>query len=159
MSKRVAASFAACAVALLGTLLSHEASATSCGHESLRRAMARNMSDVVFDGTVQTVQRVSAGEIVTFEARQVWKGSVSKQFIIHNMGAGAGASGGMLFPFEQAQRYIVFAHRMTAEERALFGFGDVRERFGTGMCRDGSQPVAPHVLSELSEIPPGRPPR
>jgi hypothetical protein len=120
--------------------------------------MARNLSDLVFDGTVQTVQSVSAGEIVTFEVREVWKGTVSKQFTIHNA-MGTGALGGVIFPFEQGQRYIVFAHRMTAEERALFGFGDVLESFGTGMCRDGSQPVTPHVLSELSEIPPGRPPR
>ena len=155
MSKRPGATVAACAAALFGMLLSHEASATGCGHESLNRAISRDLSDVVFDGTVSNVQSVPAGEVVTFEVRQVWKGIVSKQFPIHNLRVSRA-----LFPFEQGQRYIVFAHRMTAAERALFGSGEVPvQSFGTGMCRDGSRLVGPHVLRELNELPPGSPPR
>ena len=136
-----------------------EASAASCGFESLKRSMTRDLADVVFDGIVLDVQSVRAGEIVTLEVVQVWKGDVSKRFTIHNarpvsnIDSRAGVSGFM--QFAKGQRYVVFAHRMTPDERALFGLADVRESFGTGVCRDGSQPV---TSGDLSELPSGRPP-
>ncbi len=115
---------------------------------------------MIFSGTVLKAQSVPAGEVVILEVSQVWKGSVSKEFTIHNampkgnMGpSGPGISGFMRFV--EGERYMVFAHRLTAEERALFGIGDALDRFGTGSCRDGSRPFR---LEELNEIPLGRPP-
>jgi hypothetical protein len=148
----------ACAVAI-GMHSLPEASAASCGFESLRRSLTRDVADVVFDGIVLDVQSVRAGEVVILDVVQVWKGNVSKRFTIHNarpvsnIDFTAAVSGFMRF--EKGQRYVVFAHRMTADERALFGLADIRESFGTAVCRDGSQPVGP---AELSELPAGRTP-
>jgi hypothetical protein len=156
MSPRIAA----CVATLFGMLLTHDASATSCGFESPRRALARDLSDVVFDGTVSKVQRVDAGEVVTFDVRQVWNGTVFNRFTIHNgVPSFHGPGIPLVFPFLEGQRYVVFAHRMTPDERALFGLGDVPEAFGTGMCRDNSQLVDLHVLSELNQLQPGSPRR
>jgi len=149
---------------LLGTcafffLLSQQLGA-DCGSGTLRAGMRSNSSDVVFSGTVLSAQNVRAGEVVILEVDQVWKGSVSKQFTIHNAmpkvnmaPSTRGISGFMRFV--KGERYMVFAHRLTAEERALFGLGDALDSFGTGVCRDGSRPFK---VEELSEIPPGRPP-
>ena len=139
----------------------HEASGTGCGIESLARAMARDLVDVVFDGTVLDVQDVLHGQVVDFEVRRVWKGSVSKQFAIYNAAHRPTTQIPVRWglPFTQGQRYIVFAHRLTAWERSLFDLGDVLESFGTGICRDGSAPVTPQVLTELGELPAGSPPR
>jgi hypothetical protein len=121
--------------------------------------MTRGFADVVFDGIVLDVLSVRAGEVVTFEVVQVWKGDVSERITIYNarpvsnIDSTIGVSGFM--QFEKAQRYVVFAHRMTPDERALFGLGDARQSFGTGVCRDGSQPVRPE---DLRDLPSGRPP-
>ena len=131
-----------------------------CGFGLLRVAMTSNSSDVVFSGTVVQVRSVRPGEVVILKVTQVWKGSVPKEFTIYNAmpkanmdRSGRGTSG--LMRFVEGERYMVFAHRLTADERALFGLGDAVESFGTGMCRDGSRPF---MLEELNGIPPGRPP-
>lgn len=72
--------------------------------------MTRDLADVVFDGIVLDVQSVRAGEVVTLEVVQVWKGDVSKRFTIHNArpvsnidSRTRGVSGFM--QFEKGQRY------------------------------------------------------
>jgi uncharacterized protein (TIGR02145 family) len=120
----------ACAF-VVGMHSTPETNAASCGFESLEPSLTRDLADVVFDGIVLDVQSVLAGEVVTLEVVQVWKGDVSKRITIYNtrpvsnIDSKIGVSGFM--QFEKAQRYVVFAHRMTPDERALFGLSDARE--------------------------------
>jgi len=145
----------ACSVTFV-MLAPHEASGIGCGIELLANAMARNVADVVFDGTVVSVRDVLQGEAVTFDVRQVWKGNVTKQFSIYHVARRRTTQmpDRWGLPFPQGQRYIVFAHCLTAWERGLFDVGDVLESFGTDACRDGSQPVTPSVLNLLPGIQP-----
>jgi hypothetical protein len=75
-------------------------------------------ADVVFVGTVQQVQLVPAGQLVTFAVERVYKGQVDEHVVVYNWQHPSVLE--RIVTFEAAKRYLVLPHRQSAEERRQF---------------------------------------
>jgi hypothetical protein len=136
--------------------------AGDCYQPSLTSALKNENTAVMFSGVTAIVERVFAGQVITFDVDRVWKGNVSRSFVIYNYirpptitvipaPAGGGIESGLVggttpgsMLFRPSTRYIVVAHRFTALERQQFGLADI-ESFGVGPCGDGT------ILHEVAE--------
>jgi hypothetical protein len=103
-----------------------------CVEMPLNDLLVRETIVAVFSGTVQEVERVSAGQIVTVTVDRVWKGEVGGRRVIYNrQQKGVDEQ----ITFTPKTRYFVVAYRPNATARALFGLppegGDV---LATGYC-------------------------
>jgi hypothetical protein len=126
------------------------------------RAIAKS-SAVVFSGTVTQIASSGVSEIgreaVTLAVDRVWKGSPSRQIVVYNITnktlTGITDVG---FVFSKGTKYIVFAHRLTSEERAHFGLaasGPVA--FGIAACGGGTHPYE-DARPEVAKLGAGRAP-
>jgi hypothetical protein len=79
---------------------------------------AYQWADVAFVGTVQQVQVVPAGQIVTFAVERVYKGQVDEHVVVDSWQHPPVLEG--IVTFELAKRYLVLPHRQSAEERQQF---------------------------------------
>ena len=116
-------------------------------------------SALVFSGTVTKIESSSASrgaEAITFEIERVWKGSPSKQFIVYNSTFTGNTDIG--FVFQKGTKYIVFAHRQTAEDRADFGLAaSGPAAFRIGACGMGTRPYEDAKV-EIAKLGVGRAP-
>jgi hypothetical protein len=93
---------------------------------------------VAFVGTVQQVQVVPAGQIVTFAVDRVYKGQVDAHVVVYNWQRSVVQEG--VVTFELANRYLVLAHRQSPEERERFAMPiKGTETLGSQGC--GAYPV------------------
>ena len=123
------------------------------------RAIAK-YSAVVFSGTVTKIESRNAfnrgAEAVTFDVERVWKGSPSKQFVVNNITFTGIIDVG--FVFQTGTKYIVFAHRQSAEERALFGLAAAGPTtFGIAPCGGGTS-VYEEGKVDIAKLGAGRAP-
>ena len=94
---------------------------------------ADHWPDVAFSGTVQRIQTVRAGEIVTFDVDRVYKGQVDQHVVVFNWQHPPVLEG--IVTFELTKRYLVLAHRQNAEERTQFATpGEGTETLGLQGC-------------------------
>jgi hypothetical protein len=122
--------------------------ATPCGLEArcvrdlaLEFRVAKRMANtrVVFRGTVLDVRRVSGGQVVTIEADRVWLGRVPRNVTVYNATGGVDSKGAELTNstaqrLTAGERYIIFTHEQSPEERQLFGIRDAGRTYGTQGC-------------------------
>jgi hypothetical protein len=122
------------------------------------RAIAK-YSAVVFSGTVTKIESISVSrgaEAVTFGVERVWKGSPSKQFVVYNVTFTGIVDVG--FVFQKGTKYIVFAHRQTTEERAVFGLAASGPMaFRIGPCGGGTLTLE-EAKVEMAKLGAGRAP-
>jgi hypothetical protein len=103
------------------------------------KRVAKTRGTTVFRGTVLDVRRVPGGQVATIEADRVWLGRVPRNVIVYNTTGGVD-SRGMELTSSTAQhltageRYIIFTHEQTPEERQLFGTTDAEKAYGTKGC-------------------------
>lgn len=110
------------------------------GYLGLNYLLSQDSVDVVFSGTVASVQRAGVTETVTFDVDRVWKGSVNMRTAIYRrIPVANGASEFHPTIFENGHSYVVIAHRLSAAERTELG---VANGLGTDMCGSGSRPLA-----------------
>jgi TonB family protein len=119
--------------------------------------LAQDSVELVFSGTVTSVEHAGPTETVILDAERVWKGSVKQRTTIYR--PIPMTSGNTEFPliFERGKRYVVIAHRLSAAERKDLGVADSTDMFGTNMCGDGSRPFS-IAGQDLGRIGPGRQP-
>jgi hypothetical protein len=99
---------------------------------------AHKWVEVAFVGTVQQVQVVPAGQIVTFAVDRVYKGQVDAHVVVYNWQRSVVQEG--VVTFELANRYLVLAHRQSDEEREQFAMPiKGTETLGSQGC--GAYPV------------------
>lgn len=92
--------------------------AAVCVVMSLDDLLVRETIIAVFSGTVQQVESVPAGQIVTLAVDRVWKGQVDGRSVVYNrQEPGADEQ----ITFAPKTRYFVVAYRPIATERAAFG--------------------------------------
>jgi hypothetical protein len=107
----------------------------------LRPSIAARSAAVVFSGTAMNERGM-----VPFEVDSVWKGAVTKQFVVY------------LFPsveqleFKVGQKYLVFARAQTEEERRNLRFVLERQVFVVGECGDGTREMAKVTRQEIAEL-------
>lgn len=121
---------------------------TPCGLEArcmrdlaLEFRMAKRMANprVVFRGTVLDVRRVPGGQVATIEADRVWLGRVPRHVTVYNTTGGVDPKGTELTnstaqTLAAGERYIIFTHEQSPEERQLFGTKDAGTTYGTQGC-------------------------
>lgn len=104
--------------------------------------------DVAFVGTVQQVQTVPAGQIVTFAISRVYKGHVDEHVVVYNWQHPPVQEG--IVTFEQATRYLVLPHRQSAEEREQFAMPiEGAETLGSRGCDAYPVDHSPYVQDIL----------
>jgi hypothetical protein len=112
---------------------------------------------VAFIATVQQVQAVPAGQIVTFAVGRVYKGQVAEHVVVYNCQHSAVQEG--IVTFEVAKRYLVLAHRQTPEEREQFALPlKGRETLGNQGC-DAYPVELNSYVQDILRGAPGYPPR
>jgi len=155
--------------------------ASCTGHEPLLRSIGRENVVAVFSGTVVDVQSSVVGETLTFRVDTVWKGEVSRMTLVYHpnglpaqplpsrssippptSGVVRGQARGVpvvsgFLPFYVTRRYVVVAHRMTAEERASFQLDRDGEHLAVDSC--GRMSIDEAQAGELDRVGPGRAPR
>src|SRR5712691_3445730 len=89
-----------------------------CVEMSLNDLLVRETIVAVFSGTVQELERVSAGQVVAVTVDRVWKGEVGERRVIYNRQQNGVDE---QITFTPKTRYFVVAYRPKAAERALFG--------------------------------------
>ena len=126
------------------------------GYVGLNYLLSQDSVDVVFSGTVASVQRAGITETVTFDVDRVWKGSVDTRTAIYRR-IPVAVRESEFHPtiFEDGHSYVVIAHRLSAAERTELGVANV---LGTDMCGSGSRPLA-LAQEELRAIGSGHSPR
>jgi hypothetical protein len=111
---------------------------------------------VAFSGTATNVVANAASEwpgtIVTFDVDRVWKGSVTRRFMVHSFTrTPEGIS------FTAGKKYLVFAHSPTTEEN-----DDLRLKttpaFVVGQCGDGTEEFMLIPAADLAELGAGNVP-
>jgi hypothetical protein len=109
----------------------------------LRPSVVAQSAAVVFSGTPMSER----GRIL-FEVDSVWKGPVTKQFIVYVFTRSVEQ-----FEFKVGQKYLVFAHTETEEERRDLNL-DITERqvFVVGSCGDGTREMALLTREEIAEL-------
>jgi hypothetical protein len=157
----------------------------SCGFGPLWREIENANIAVVFSGTVVGIEVAPAGDILTFKVDTVWKGNVSPLMLLYQWNGQVAAqnppnparplphSG---FPtlrgsrsgigpaiegfrrFELTRRYVVTAHRLTEEKRALFKVDSKGNYLSVSPC-GGRLFDEAQAIGELDRIGPGRAPR
>jgi hypothetical protein len=117
----------------------------------------KQRADVVFSGTVTNVQQLdNRHSLVTLNVEKVWKGSRGRRVVLHNIVDNIDS---YRFPHDAAgQRYLVFANRLTSQQRAGFSLGEKEQAFGVPICGGGSGPLQQHEL-ELRDLGRSRVPR
>jgi hypothetical protein len=150
-----------CPVEVRAQLQGHGGSISlPCGSGFLGLSILVRLDEVavVFSGTVVDLQRLHAAQVVTFDVDRVWKGDVTKRFVIYRP-PGVPPSG-WPEPFSLRARFIVVAHRLSAVERADLRVGVPPDSFGTGLCGNGSRPFSlAEKWNELRDLGPGREPQ
>ena len=124
---------------------------------SIRLGTIAEDAAVVFSGTVTNVTANAASEwpseIVTFDVDRVWKGVLTKQFVIYSF-----TRTPERFDFKIGTKYVTLAHVQTAEERNLFGLAaSGPPTFGVGPCGDGTREYTVFA-AEVAALGPGREP-
>ena len=121
------------------------------------------LAGVVFSGTVTTIESrgvskqltgdAMRGEAITFAVDRVWKGSVSKQFVVYNIGYSIESMW-----FIGGTKYLVFAYPHSREERAALGLAvSGPPTFGIGSCGQGTR-FYERATDEILKLGVGRPP-
>jgi hypothetical protein len=113
--------------------------------------------DIAFIATVQQVQAVPAGQIVTFAVGRVYKGQVDEHVVVYNFQHSVVQEG--IVTFELAKRYLVLAHRQTPEEREQFAMRlKGTETLGSQGC-DAYPVEHSSYVQDILRGAPGYPPR
>lgn len=114
-------------------------------------------SALVFSGTVTRIEQTAVSkwgsEVVRFNVDRVWKGSPGKEVAIYNFKRTVEP-----FTFSPGTKYLVFAQRQTAEERADFGLTTTGPAtFGVGQCGGGTRTFE-STKGEIGSLGAGRAP-
>ena len=125
---------------------------------TLSMSEAVKSAAIVFTGTMTNVTATKVvdwpGEIATFNVDRVWKGPVTKRFVIYS----AAPYSLEFFHFALGMRYIVLAHAHTAAERKQFGIAvSTPPTFGVGGCGGGTREFS-RFKAELAQLGPGTAP-
>jgi hypothetical protein len=112
---------------------------------------------VMFSGTVVKIAANAAsdwgGQVITFDVDRVWKGPLTKQFVIYSFTRTPEP-----FQFTVGTKYVVAAHIQTTEERTQFGLAASESpTFGVGQCGDGTRAYE-YAQAEIPDLGPGRSP-
>ena len=127
---------------------------------ALQFRVAKRMANTqaVFRGTVLDVRSVPGGQVARIEADRVWLGRVPRNVTVYNRSGGVDSKGTELTistaqRLTAGERYVIFTHEQSPEERQLFGTIDAGTTYGTDGCGIS---VADHsnvrVLGEGREV-------
>ena len=125
----------------------------------LRANLTAKSAALVFSGTATNIAANDASEwpsaIITFDVDKVWKGPVTKQFVVYSFTRTVEP-----FTFKVGQEYLVFAHAQTEAERQDLNLGITeRQVFVVGQCGDGTREMAMVTPQEIMELGPASGPR
>jgi hypothetical protein len=120
------------AVVFFVLIASQRAVEALCVVGSLDDLLPRSEVVVIFSGTVQDLQTVPAGQIVTFDTDRFWKGEPGQHIVIYNrQEAGAAEQ----LTLSQGVRYLVWAYRQSPVDREQFQLPPAdAERLATNFC-------------------------
>lgn len=109
---------------------------------------------VVFSGTAMNVAVNTASEwpstIVAFDVDRVWKGEVTKQFVVYSF---TRTTEGL--DFKAGKKYLVLAHAQTPNEREdLKLVATPLPVFVVGQCGDGTREMARIPAPEIADMGP-----
>jgi hypothetical protein len=116
-----------------------------------------NESALVLSGTVNRIESAAVSkwgsEVVWLDVDRIWKGSPGKEVAIYNFKRTVEP-----FIFSTGTKYLVFAHRQTAEERADFGLPAMGPAtYGVGTCGGGTR-LYESAKGEIAVLGAGRAP-
>jgi hypothetical protein len=120
----------------------------------LRANVPAQSAALVFSGTATDITANDASEwpsaIITFDVDKVWKGRVTKRFVVYSFTRTAER-----FTFKIGQAYLVFAHEQTEAERHDLNLGITeRQVFVVGQCGDGTREMAMVTPQETMQLGP-----
>ena len=141
--------------ALIGLLALSLSALTEC--ITLKVNTVADGSALVFSGIVTRIEPTATSkwgsEIVWLDVDRVWKGSPGRAVAIYNFKRTVEP-----FIFSRGTKYLVFAQRQTADERADFGLPPTGPAtFGVATCGGGTRTYE-NAKSEIGLLGPGRPP-
>jgi hypothetical protein len=111
---------------------------------------------VAFSGTATNIVSNAGSErpgtIVTFDVDRVWKGSVTRRFMVYSF---TRTPDGM--SFSVGKKYVVFAHSPTAGESDDLRL-NTTPAFVVGVCGDGTEELMLVPVAEFAELGEGNAP-
>jgi hypothetical protein len=117
----------------------------------------KQRADLVFSGAVTNMQQLDyRHSLVTLNVEKVWKGPRGRRVVLHNTVDNIDS---YRFPVDAVgKQYLVFAGRLTPQQRSGFSLGEKEHAFGVPICGGGTGPLQQHER-ELRDLGRGRAPR
>jgi hypothetical protein len=111
---------------------------------------------VAFSGTATNIVTNAASEwpgtIVTFDVDRVWKGSVTRRFVVYSFTRTPEGTS-----FTAGKKYMVFAHSPTTQENDDLRL-NTTQAFVVGQCGDGTREFMLVRAADLAELGAGNAP-